>query len=226
MISEFKIFKSFSGVISHGITDKAFGSFNDEGPDFANNLKKLSDKMNFPTPVFAEQMHGDSILLLTNSPTEKPKCDGFITNRTGLPLMVKIADCQGILMFDPENRAIGCIHSGWRGSVKNIIGKAIGKMEKEFGTNPKNLLVGISPSLGPCCAEFSDPENELPDFMSAYLKGKHADFWQLSLDQCMEAGVPEKNIEIARVCTKCDSDYFSYRRGEDGRMAVFIGLKK
>jgi len=140
--------------------------------------------------------------------------------------MVKVADCQGILMLDSENRAIGCIHSGWRGSVKNIIGKAIGKMKKEFGTNPKNLLVGISPSLGPCCAEFSNPERELPEFIRPYLKNRHVDFWKLSLDQCLHAGVPKKNIEIARVCTKCDPGYFSYRRGEDGRMAVFISLKK
>jgi YfiH family protein len=224
MKSEFKIFKPFAERISHGITDRAFGSFNDEESDFTKNLKKLSKKMNIPTPVFAEQVHGDSILLLKDRPTEKPKCDAFITNRTGLPLMVKVADCQGILMFDPINSAIACVHSGWRGSTKNIIGKTIKKMEKEFGIKPKNLLVGISPSLGPCCAEFSDPKNELPDFMSAYLKGKHADFWQLSLDQCMEAGVPKKNIEIARVCTKCDPDCFSHRRGDSGRMAVFITI--
>ncbi len=220
----YKIFKPFSGIISHGVTDKAFGSFNDDEPDFSKSVKKLSEKTGLPAPVFAEQIHGDSVLLLSDRPTEKPRCDGFITNRTELPLMVKVADCQGILMFDPINSAIACVHSGWRSSVKNIIGKAIGKMGKEFGTKPENLLIGISPSLGPCCAEFSDPDNELPAFMRPYLKGHHADFWQLSLDQCMEAGVPKKNIEIAGVCTKCDPDCFSHRRGDSGRMAVFIDL--
>lgn len=189
------------------------------------NIKKLTDHFSINRPIFANQMHGDKIIVVESPLNKKPEADAFITNKKGLPLMIKVADCQGIIMFDPETETIAAVHSGWRSSVKNIIGKTIGKMKKEFGVKPENLLIGISPSLGPCCAEFSDPENELPDFCRPFTKGKNVDFWALSLKQLSSEGVPEKNIENPRICTKCGDDCYSYRRGESGRMAVFIALK-
>ena len=225
MISEFKIFKPFSGIISHGVTYKMFGSFNDDEKSFETSIKKLMDYFSVNRPVFADQMHDDGVMILSERPNKKPETDAFITNKKGLPLMIKVADCQGIIMFDPETKTIAAVHSGWRGSVKNIIGKTIGKMKEKFGVKPENLLAGISPSLGPCCAEFSDPESELPEFCRPFTKGKKVDFWALSLKQLSDEGVLVKNIENPRICTKCGDDCYSYRRGEDGRMAVFISLK-
>lgn len=58
--------------------------------------------------------------------------DGFITNMKNLPLMVRFADCQGVLMFDPVARVIAAVHSGWRGNVQNIIGQAVQKNGEKF----------------------------------------------------------------------------------------------
>lgn len=192
--------------------------------------------------VVGMQVHGDEILSLrmsndlSKSGWNKPinSTDGFMTNIPGVPLMVKMADCQAVLFFDPVRRVIAAVHSGWRGNVQNIIGKAAQKMIAEFGCKAENILVGISQSLGPCCAEFSEPEKELPEWMQKYVgknagvKKRHADLWKCSFDQLTEKGVLPKNIEIMRRCTCCESDvFFSYRsEGEKaGRMGAIIELK-
>lgn len=147
--------------------------------------------------------------------------------------MVRFADCQGVLFFDPISRVVAAVHSGWRGNVQNIIGKAAKKMVEEFGCSAENILVGISQSLGPCHAEFGDPVRELPEWMQKYVgknagvKERHVDLWQCSFDQLTEEGVLPKNIEIMRRCTVCENDtFFSYRvEGEKcGRMGVVIEL--
>lgn len=239
MIIKFSVFKPFSHKLTHGITTKSYGSFNSDFShhkknNFENNLQKLNTylntdlntDLNVKQPVYADQVHGDTIITLDKRPTHKPSGDALITNKSRLPLMVKIADCQGILMYDPKTNTIAAVHSGWRSSAQNIISKTIQKMQTEFKVNPAYLHIGISPSLGPCCAKFSDPESELPENIHPYIQKNHVDFWQLSLDQCKNAGVPQNQIELAGECTKCLPDkYFSHRNRDTGRMAIFISLK-
>ncbi|MBN1258877.1 polyphenol oxidase family protein [Candidatus Peregrinibacteria bacterium] len=215
MIIRFPIFRLFSRWITYGATTASEGSFNEGQKNFEKDLKKLMAKMKMARPVFAFQVHGDKVIDLKKRPAMQPKCDGFMTQARGLPLMVKVADCQGVLMFDPKTKTIAAIHSGWRGSIQNIIGKAVGQMKKVYGVNPKNLRVGISQSLGPCCSEFTHPKN-----------GRQVDFWKMSTDQLQKAGVPRRQVEILGQCTKCHPrKYFSFRAGSDDRMAVFIALK-
>lgn len=226
MILRFPLFRRFSQLIAHGVTTSSEGSFNEGKKDFGNDLKKLQAKMKIARPVFAFQMHGDRIMDIKKRPKRQPRCDAFITQIRRLPLMIKVADCQGILMFDPVTKTIAAVHSGWRGSVKNIIGKTIGQLKKAYGVDPKNLRVGISPSLGPCCSEFTDPKRELPVFLKPYIHGRHVDFWKMSLSQLQKAGVPKLQVELMKKCTKCHSrKYFSFRAGSDDRMAILIALK-
>lgn len=180
--------------------------------------------------VVALQEHSDCIAIVSQGSgfLEPHKgVDGFITNTRDLPLMVRFADCQGVLMFDPVKQVTSAVHCGWRGNVKNIIGKAVKQMTDEFGCNPADILVGVSPSLGPCCAEFSDPRTELPEFMQKYVTGRHVDLWQCSFDQLVDAGILSEHIEIARRCTVCENDkFFSYRGGQKrtGHMGGVIML--
>lgn len=176
--------------------------------------------------VMANQVHGDEILEINEKPNELPNCDAFMTEKIGLPIMAKVADCQGVLMYDPVTHKAAAVHSGWRGSTVNIIGKTIEKMRDRFGVDPKGLRIAISPSLGPCCAEFSDPKNELPEFIHPFVdETNHVDFWSLSEKQCQDAGVPAEQIEVVRKCTKSDPGYYSHRNGDKERMGVFIMLK-
>lgn len=198
---QFRIFAPYRDRIEFGLTPELFG-------------------------ILADQLHGATVLELDSKPATMPRCDGFMTNKSDLPMMVKVADCQGLLLYDPVTHSAAAIHSGWRGSAQNIIGKAVKKMRKTYGVNPADLLAAISPSLGPCCAQFSDPKNELPRFCHPFIMpNNHVDFWKLSKLQLQDVGVPEKNIEVAGICTKCRSGYPSHRNGDSRRMGVFVTLK-
>ncbi len=94
--------------------------------------------------------------------------DAMITDAPGQSLVIQTADCQAVLIYDPVRKAVANIHSGWRGSIQNIIGLTVQAMIKEFDSDPKNLLAGIGPSLGPCCAEFIHYRTEIPKAFWSY----------------------------------------------------------
>ena len=219
-------FQPFCDDLIFGMTQKDFGSLNDESRDFDFFLKKLAQETKGIQPVFANQMHGEDVMVIKNPPRIKPECDGFITRQKKVPLLIKIADCQGVLIYDFQTKTVAAVHSGWRGSAKNIIGKTI-KTMKEMGCKASDLVIAISPSLGSCCAEFSDPFRELPKECHPYIMPKNrVDFWSLSKEQCLEQGVPESQIEITGICTQCHPEScFSHRNGDLGRMGAFIMLK-
>lgn len=250
---KFKIFEKFGNVLKHGLSTREGGvsegnlsSLNlgqflgDSEENLRENYKRFCEEVGVDEEklVMAEQEHGDGILIVKNDVEgvnygwDKPLkvYDGFVTDVVGVPLFVRFADCQGALFFDPVKRVIAAVHSGWRGNVKNILGKCVRKMVKEFGCNSGNIFVGISQSLGPCCAEFSDPVKELPEWMHKYIggeDGRHVDLWKCSFDQLVNAGVRAENIEIMRRCTVCENDiFFSYRGGKKktGHMGAVIQL--
>ncbi len=186
--------------------------------------------------IFARQVHGVKAVSFqkNNMSIEKrsfdviPECDAMITDIKKTSLVIQVADCQSILMYDPALQVVANVHSGWRGSIKNIIGQTIGIMEKEFGSKPNNIISGISPSLGPCCAEFVNYKNEIPEEFWKYKDHSNRfDFWAISLDQLCDAGVLKKNIDFSEICTMCNTDLFYSFRGEGttGRFAAVIGLK-
>jgi hypothetical protein len=162
-----------------------------------------------------------------NSPQIIPECDGIISHIPNITLMMKHADCQVALIYDPVLHVIGNVHAGWRGSVLNIYAKAIEKMKGRYGSNPADLLVCISPSLGPDEAEFMHYHHELPeDFWKFQVRPTYFDFWAISEYQLQAAGILPHHIEIARLSTYSNSyDYFSYRRDKiTGRHATCITL--
>ena len=186
--------------------------------------------------VFAKQVHGTkAVSFAKNNRSLKkrfydrlPECDAMITDIKKRSLVIQVADCQSILMYDPVLKVIANVHSGWRGSIKNIIGRTISTMEKDFGTKPNHIISGISPSLGPCCAEFINYKNEIPEKLWKYKNDSdHFNFWAISLDQLRGAGVLKKNIYSSEICTRCNTNlFFSYRSEETtGRFAAVIGLK-
>lgn len=175
--------------------------------------------------VIIEQLHGDKIVEVSERPDSLPQGDALITRQPNLTLMVRVADCQGVIIKDPKHKVVAAVHSGWRGSTCNIIGKTIQRMKEKYGSEAQDLQVSVSPSLGPCCAEFSDPRNELPAFCHRFIDERnHVDFWALTKAQLREEGIPEQNIELAGKCTKCQPGYYSHRNGDSERMGVFVKL--
>ena len=100
-------------------------------------------------------------------------------------------------------------------------------MVDEFGCDPGDIRAGIGPSLGPCCAEFLNYKDELPQSFLKYRQGEyHFNFWAISQDQLIKKGVHPDHIEVAGLCTRCHPNrFFSYRHEKStGRFAVAAGL--
>ena len=159
-------------------------------------------------------------------PQEFPNCDALLTDQPNKALMIKHADCQASIIYDPMNHAFTNIHSGWKGSIQNIYKEAILYMKKWYGSKPENLLACIGPSLSPQASEFKNYKKELPEeFWSYQIYPYYFDFWQISQDQLKECGILPHHIEIANICTFSNPNhYFSYRRnnttGRHGTVAM------
>ena len=225
------------GVFSRqgGVSPSPYAGLNvsynvgDTRQNIRQNRALVKDVLQFSRLVSANQIHGDRVFLLEDYPhadCEVDGCDALITRSTGTLLMIQQADCQAVFLFDRTQNAIGLIHAGWRGSVADIIGKTITAMQESLGCKPANIIAAISPSLGPCCAEFINYEQELPESLHKYQAHPfHFDFWAISRDQLIRAGLSSEHITAAGTCTRCTPDYFSYRREEiTGRFASVIGL--
>ncbi|MBF0233619.1 MAG: peptidoglycan editing factor PgeF [Desulfamplus sp.] len=157
----------------------------------------------------------------------KKDADGIITNVKGILTVIQVADCQAVILYDPVKQVVANIHSGWRGSLLNIVGRGVDIMVEAFGSDPFHILAAIAPSLGPCCAEFKNYRDEIPEQFWKYKTGQyHFDFWQISCDQLTEKGLLLKNIEVSKICTPCTSHiFYSYRKENiTGRFAVAAGL--
>lgn len=192
------------------------------------NRTRLKQNLKLQTMVSARQVHDNKVFIVDKSPGsdfEALGYDGLIT-RHRIGLMIQQADCQAVIFHDPVKWAIGAAHAGWRGSVAGILGATIEAMTDNFGSDPADIKAAISPSLGPCCAEFVNHRQELPKWMHAFqVRPNYFDFWKISRIQLQEAGLQPLNIKTAAICTGCNRDYFSYRRaGITGRCATVIGL--
>ena len=192
----------------------------------ADNRRLITRTMGPALLVFLNQVHKDTIKVLKKEGRDPSKifeiekeayqADAVITDMKGVSLVIQVADCQSVMLYDPHKKVIANIHSGWRGSVLDIIGKCVDKMVLEFACRPENILAGISPSLGPCCSEFIHYKDEIPEHLWKY---KHKDkdffdFWAMSQDQLMKKGVKKENIRNMEICTKCRTDIFYSYRGE------------
>lgn len=177
---------------------------------------------------WGDAIHGSKVMNIQKGFPEKiPDADGLMTSTPGLTLTMKNADCQVAFFYDPLNHAIANIHAGWRGSVANIYAKTIQSMQRLFGTQSANLLVCISPSLGPEEFEFIDFQTKLPEsFWKFQIRPNFFDFWAISEFQLKNAGVLPHHIEIAGLSTFANpKDFFSHRRDKQtGRHANCLTL--
>lgn len=182
----------------------------------AANRQQVREKMGVEWLLSGRQVHGEAIYLLEHALDRDVEVEGYdalITRQPNVGLVIQHADCQAVLLYDPLGQAIGAVHSGWRGSVVNLIGKTVQEMSRVFGTDPSNLRAVISPSLGPCCAEFVNYELELPVSFQEFMDERNRfNFWDISKRQLLDCGLQEKSVILPTVCTSCSADHFSYRR--------------
>lgn len=225
-----------------GVTKKNLSSFEPYGfsiipakiiteSEASENQKIFADFIGIPLNnlKFQHQTHGIIIRQIDENSVLEDS-DGMFTNIKNIVLAVKIADCSAILVYDPINEAICAFHSGWRGTKQNIARHGIEKMNIDFGTEPDNLLVYLSPSASGKNYEVGwEVAQFFPDFITETGNGKYFfDNKAQIKQQLIDVGVKDSNIEISEICTIENTDYHSFRRDGvySGRMAAYIGIKE
>ncbi len=171
-------------------------------------------------------------------PKDMQSVDGLITNEPNVTLITYYADCVPLYFLDPVRRAIGLAHAGWRGTVARIGEKTVERMREEFGSNPEDIIAAIGPSIGPCCYEVDEPvERQFVqltdlapmDFITEMPNGKFMlNLWEVNRRVIQHAGVPEQNITVGGLCTKCNSELLYSHRvmgAARGGLAAMLALK-
>lgn len=217
------------GGCSSGKFDSLNISFDvgDSDLNVEQNRAFILNEFSMDEIVAVDQVHGLNSYIYEESSIDKT-ADIIMTNTKGKLLLIKTADCQPVLIADPVKKACAAVHSGWKGSVLNVIGEAVDKMCKIYKSEREDLLASVGPSLGPCCGEFVNYKKEIPEKYRDFMVGEyHFDFWGISRYQLVESGLSPLNIWVEESCTKCGSkDYFSYRKNrETGRQGAVIGWK-
>ncbi len=127
---------------------------------FLKELGVANGRSSWPL-VSLRQIHSDLIHRVDGArvgrmPAEPLAGDGIITNTPGLLVTVQTADCFPIILADRKRRAVGVFHAGWRGTVKRIVEKGVGEMQKHFGSDPRDLMAAIGPGVQGCCYEVGE----------------------------------------------------------------------
>lgn len=205
------------------------GNTGDHWERVRENRKRVAEALGLIQLVSSYQVHSDRVVCVTaDGLPDREEADGMITRQPNIGLMIKHADCQAAIFYDPQHRAIANVHAGWRGNVKNIYAKTIEQMGQQFGTSASDLLVCVSPSLGPSRSEFKLFKEELPEsFWKFQIEPTYFDLWAIARHQLEECGVLSHHIEIASICTYSHpEDFFSHRRDKPstGRNATIAAL--
>ena len=194
------------------------------------NRKNLALKLgyNYEDLVYMNQIHSANIIVVDeNSPKLVDNCDSIITRSKNLPLMVMVADCIPILMFDDKKGIIAAIHAGRNSTFLEISKKTAEVFIEKFSSNPEDIRVILGASIQKCCYEVSDELSKIVEnsFGKEFVENNYIDLQGINKKQLNDLGI--KNIEISNICTKCgDKSYFSYRKDKKtGRFAGIIILK-
>jgi YfiH family protein len=251
-LSKHKNITHFISTRLGGCSNIPFDSLNlglhvgDNPEHVLENRKRLARAVGIPLNCFtlAKQVHSGTVTVIseamkgrgsTNHENAIEATDAMVTDVPGICLVILVADCVPMLFLDPARNVIAAAHAGWRGTLQSIALHTVRAMEKHFGCSPQDILVGMGPSIGPCCYEvgpeviaqvkavLSSPQ-EYIHHKSKDGKG-YLDLRKANRDQLVRAGLRRENIETANQCTCHNAHiFFSYRHqhGETGRLGAGI----
>lgn len=178
-----------------------------------------------------KQIHSSNVCVV-DKPGIYEDCDALVTDKINIFLVVSVADCAPVYVYDKKRKVIALVHCGWKGAKDKIVEKTINVMVSRYDSNTDDLVVYIGPCASVCCYEVGNEfENFFePRFLRFKNEGKfNFDLKSEILHQLISAGVHFKNVQISKHCTICEDNLFhSYRRDREksGRMWALFGLKK
>ncbi len=234
--------------------EKSSLNFRTRGTDSINNVLKNLDiirkELDFNNVYKANQDHTDKVIVIDNNNKEMyrfenlntQKVDGYIVKDKNIATLVTTADCNPIIIYDPVNKIVANVHAGWKGVINRIYINAIEKMKEEFGTKVEDIIVCIGPSIRKCCftseeESFKEKFTSVFNYENEYLTLEknsnkfHIDLIKILNTELSKVGVDSKNIHVADICTRCNTeDFFSYRyccqtgKSDYGTMATIVEL--
>jgi len=145
--------------------------------------------------------------------------DGLITDKEDVALLIKFADCTPIILFDPETKVHASVHSGWRGTVKQISVRAINKMIHDFDAKKENIIAFVGPSIdidnyevGPEVYDAFEDFEDRDSFFKPHGEKYLMSMTDANLSILRNAGIKEENIEVSRNSTFTDEGLHSSRQ--------------
>ena len=237
-----------------GVSEGVFSSMNlsftrgDEYAAVRENFSRIcaAIRVKAEDVVISAQTHTTNVKIVTARDRgqgiirekEYADVDGLITNDPNVVLCTQYADCVPLFFADPVKRVVATSHAGWRGTAAGIGAVTVEKMAEAFGCDPKDVLVGIGPSIGSCCFEVDTPVYEafcrVPVFDADCYTDKgggkyHIDLWEINRRFLLKAGVTAEHITVTDLCTRCHPDLFWSHRatgGVRGSLAAFIAIEE
>ena len=232
------------GVSTHAHTSSlnlAFGRGDDDAT-VLENLGIFSDALGIDkkSVISRTQIHSAKVIYAVEEMRsegyfrETPEgCDGYVTDRVGVALGVKTADCVPILFCDAAAHVIGAVHAGWRGTASGIAAECVKRM-CELGADVKNIRAAIGPAIHFCCYEvgedFVKSVTELAgadmahEFIREYHGKTHADIVGMNHRILLESGIDECGIDVSEYCTCCEGELFYSHRFSGGHRGTMLSL--
>ena len=204
------------------------------------NIVKTNQEHTNNVKVVEQKVNKDFMDININ---EYDKTDGLVTNKSNLVLSTTNADCILLMFFDPVNKVIANVHSGWRGTLQKISVNAVSKMIDEFNCDSKNIICCICPSIRKCHFEVDKEvkdmfENEFQDLnisTSKEIMEKQDNDEKWNIDTVLinkimleQEGVKPENIIDSGLCSVCNSNIIHSFRVEKegyGLATALISLK-
>ena len=245
-------FSTRHGGVSEGVFSSMNFSFtrNDDPQHVMENYRRMAAVLGTDAEkmVLSYQTHTTNVRKVTEEDAGKgivkerdyQDVDGLITDIPGITLVTFYADCVPLYFVDPVHRAVGLSHSGWRGTVHRMGKATLEAMNREYGTEPADVIACIGPSICQDCfevgpevaAEFADgfAEQYHNDLFYQKPDGKYqVDLWRANQIVLREAGIQANQIQTTDICTRCNpSHLFSHRimGTERGNLAAFLVLRE
>jgi hypothetical protein len=205
----------------------------DDPAAVAENRQRFEAALGGPRPVWLRQVHGTTVLHLTDADLARPaqQADAAWTDQPGLACTVQVADCLPVLLAAPDGRAVAAAHAGWRGLAAGVLDATVAALCEGSGVEPTALVAWLGPCIGPAAFEVGAEVREAlaadaqhlvyrprPDGDPRWL----ADLPALARARLQRLGL--RQISGGRWCTVSEpSRFFSYRRdGVSGRLAVAV----
>ncbi len=234
-----------------GVSKGYFGAMNlsftrgDDNEAVLENHRRFAKALGYDETklVFSNQVHLTNFRRVTKEDCGKGitresdilEIDGLATNEPGVPLITFYADCVPLFFYDPVRKVIAMAHSGWKGTVGRIGAKMLSFLGKEYGSEAKDIVCAIAPSICQSCYEVS--EDVALSFREVFWDGygdsllyeKKDGKYQLNLHKACEitlldAGILPEHIDITNLCTCCNPEFLFSHRASNGRRGNLAGV--